>query len=220
MIGVNWLIYFISGPILDKMLGIKRVDDERLLAIVDQVKRDIGIKGKVKIGFGKYPILNAMAYGAVFDKRIAIIAESKDQIPEDELKGIIAHELAHTKGRHTLILTLITSGDLLIRMFLGIPATYYDYTFGDPQIPMIVFILLNLVIYMFLYIFVRILEGKADLMSKKAGYANNLAKALYNLERRMFYCLNCPYLVVLCDLEELINWQLLNDHVLLFKENL
>ncbi len=179
---VNWIIYFISGFILDKLLGIRKVKDEELLKMVDKIKDDIGIKGKVKVGFGKYPILNAMAYGSVVDKRIAIIAEDIKKIPEDEIKGILAHELAHTKGKHTLILTLITSADLIVRMFLGIPATFYDYTFGNPQLPMINFIILNLGIYIILFIFVRILEGKADLKVKKVGYANELAKALYNLE--------------------------------------
>ena len=182
LIIINWIIYFISGFILDKLLGIKRVKDEELLKLVDRIKNDIGIKGEVKVGFGNYPILNAMAYGSLIDKRIAIIAENLNEIPEDELKGILAHELAHTKGKHTLILTLITSVDLIVRMFLGIPATFYDYTFGDPQIPMIVFIFLNLGIYIILFIFVRILEGKADLKAKKAGYAKELVKALYNLE--------------------------------------
>lgn len=182
LIVVNWIVYFFTGPLLDKLLGIKRVKDKNLLNLVEEVKNNIGIKDKVKVGFGKYPILNAMAYGSFFDKRIAIIAEEIDQIPEDELKGIVAHELAHTKGNHTLILTFITSGDLFIRMLLGFPATYYDYTFGDPKIPMIGFIFINLVIYMFLYVLVRILEGRADLMSKEAGYAKELAKALYNLE--------------------------------------
>ena len=182
LILVNWLVYFTSGPILDKLLGIKSAKDENLLEIVKKVKNQIGISGHVKVGFGKYPILNAMAYGSIFDKRIAIIANELNDIPQDELKGIIAHELAHTKGRHTLILTLITTSDLIVRMFLGIPATYYDYTFGDPSIPLFVFILLNLLIYFFLFIFVRILEGKADLRTKKIGYAKELAKALYNLE--------------------------------------
>jgi Zn-dependent protease with chaperone function len=182
LILVNWVIYFISGFILDKMLGIHRVKEKKLLDIVNNIKKDIGIKGNIKIGYGKYPILNAMAYGSVIDKRIAVIADDINEIPNDELKGILAHELAHTKGNHTLILTLITSLDLIIRMVLGIPATFYDYTFGNPQIPLIVFILLNLVIYFFLFIFVRILEGKADLKTKEAGYAGELAKALYNLE--------------------------------------
>ncbi|MBY8983721.1 MAG: M48 family metalloprotease [Candidatus Lokiarchaeota archaeon] len=182
LILVNWLIYFISGIILDKMLGIKKIENPRLTELITNVKNKIGIKGNVKVGFGKYPILNAMAYGSFFDKRIAIIAEDLNQIPEDELKGIVAHELAHTKGKHTLILTIITTCDLFIRMLFGIPATFYDYTFGNPQLPLFLFIFLNLSIYVVLFIFVRMLEGKADLKAKISGYGNELVKALYNLE--------------------------------------
>jgi Zn-dependent protease with chaperone function len=182
LILVNWLIYFISGMLLDKLLGIKKVENLKLTELVNNVKKRIGIRSKVKVGFGKYPILNAMAYGSIFDKRIAIIAEDLDQIPEDELKGIIAHELAHTKGKHTLILTIITTCDLFIRMLLGIPATFYDYTFGNPQLPLFLFLFLNVLIYIVLFIFVRILEGRADLKAKKSGYGNELVKALYNLE--------------------------------------
>jgi hypothetical protein len=67
-------------------------------------------------------------------------------------------------------------------MILRLPATYYDYTFGNPRIPMISFIFLNIIIYIFIYIFVRFLEAKADFYAKKAGYAKELSKALYNLE--------------------------------------
>ena len=182
LIAINWIIYFISGPILDFMLGIKPLKDKRLLDLIDKVKLDVGIKGKVKVGIGNYPILNAMAYGSFFDKRIALIAEDYKLVPEDEVKGIVAHELAHTKGKHTLILTFITTGDLIFRMLFGIPATYYDYTFGNPQLPFIFYILLNLLIYVFLFMFVRILEGKADQKTKRIGYAKELVKALYNLE--------------------------------------
>jgi len=178
----NWVIYFISGPILDKMLGIKKVQDEKLLNLVNKLKEKVGIRGKVKVGFGKYPILNAMAYGSFLDKRVAIIAEDISEIAEDEIDGIIAHELAHTKEYHTLILTLLTSIDLIFRMILNIPATYYDYVFGNPSIPLVSFIILNLGIYVILFIFVRILEGRADLKTKKIGLGLNLAKALYNLE--------------------------------------
>ncbi|NVM46306.1 MAG: M48 family metalloprotease [Candidatus Lokiarchaeota archaeon] len=182
LIAINWMIYFISGPILDFMLGIKPLKDKRLLDLIDKVKLDVGIKGKVKVGIGNYPILNAMAYGSFFDKRIALIAEDYKLVPEDEVKGIVAHELAHTKGKHTLILTFITTGDLIFRMLFGIPATYYDYTFGDPQLPFVFYILLNLLIYVILFMFVRILEGKADQKTKRIGYAKELVKALYNLE--------------------------------------
>ncbi|TFG22024.1 MAG: hypothetical protein EU532_14700 [Promethearchaeota archaeon] len=182
LILVNWLVYLISGTLLDKMLGIKRIKDQNLIELVNDIKNKLKIKGDIKVGFGKYPILNAMAYGSVFDKRIALIAEDYQEIPEDEMKGIVAHELAHTKGKHTLILASITSIDLVVRMLLGIPATFYDYTFGSPELPLLGFILLNFGIYIFLYIIVRILESKADLNAKRAGYSLELTKALYNLE--------------------------------------
>ncbi|TET00228.1 MAG: hypothetical protein E3J90_04175 [Promethearchaeota archaeon] len=182
LIMINWVIYFISGRVLDFLLGIKPVHDEKILELIEEIKLDIGIKTKVKVGIGKYPILNAMAYGSFLDKRIALIVEDLNEIPIDELKGIVAHELAHTKGRHTLILTFITTGDLLFRLLLGFPATYYDYTFGNPKLPFVLFILINLLIYVILFMFVRILEGKADAKAKNTGYANELVKALYNLE--------------------------------------
>ncbi|MHA2186506.1 MAG: M48 family metalloprotease, partial [Promethearchaeota archaeon] len=182
LIIVNWIVYFISGPILDRLLGIKKIENPEFLDVVTEIKHKLGIKGRIKAGYGNYPILNAMAYGSIFDKRIAIIAEDLSQIPRDELNGIVAHELAHTKGKHTLILTLLTSIDLIIRMFLGIPATYYDYTFGTPSVPLFSFIIINISIYVLLFIFVRILEGKADLKAKQVGYGTDLAKALYSLE--------------------------------------
>jgi Zn-dependent protease with chaperone function len=193
------------------MLGIKPLKDKKLLSLIDKVKLDIGIKGKVKVGIGNYPILNAMAYGSFFDKRIALIAENYKLVPEDEIKGIVAHELAHTKGKHTLILTFITTGDLILRMLFGIPATYYDYTFGNPQLPFVFFILLNLLIYLILFMFVRILEGKADQKTKKIGYAKELVKALYNLES--FYATGREFglnTMLLCDEKITENNEILN----------
>ncbi|MFO7796578.1 MAG: M48 family metalloprotease [Promethearchaeati archaeon] len=182
LILMNVLIYFFSGFLLDKLLGIKRINNEKINSIVNEVKKNIGINSNVKIGLGKYPIVNAMAYGPFLDKRIAIIAEDLEKIPEDEIKGIIAHELAHTKANHTLILGFITIFDLIIRGIIGFPATYYDYTFGNPQIPFIFFLVINFGVYIFLYFFVRILEGFADRIAKNSGYGQELVKALYNLE--------------------------------------
>ncbi|MHA1234203.1 MAG: hypothetical protein ACTSQL_03850, partial [Promethearchaeota archaeon] len=61
LILINWVIYFISGRVLDFLLGIKPVHDEKILDLIEKIKLDIGIKTKVKVGIGKYPILNAMA---------------------------------------------------------------------------------------------------------------------------------------------------------------
>lgn len=185
LIIANIIIYIFTGPILDKMLGMKPTNDKQLLEIVKEVALRLNMNpNKVKVRFGQYPILNAMAYGAWFDMRIGVIAPDLNQIPADELKGIIAHELAHSKGKHTLTLTLISTLELVIRKLLGWPATYYDYVFApdDQPFSMFWFIVINFAIYFFIYIFVRMLEAQADLQTRRIGYGIALAKGLYNLE--------------------------------------
>jgi len=189
LILTNWVIYFFSGPLLDIMLGIKRTNNELLIKIVKDVKERLNIKEKIRVGFGKYPILNAMAYGAWFDKRIAIISPDISSFPEDELKGIVGHELSHTKGGFknipdTLILTIISSIELLIFWILKWPATIYDYTFNPESqpFPIWVFLIINIGISIILYIFIRALESFADLNTKKVKLEYELTKGLYNLE--------------------------------------
>ncbi|MHA1757480.1 MAG: M48 family metalloprotease [Promethearchaeota archaeon] len=179
---INWVIYFFSGVILDRLLGIKATSNNNLISIVSEVKDKMNIRKKIKIGIGKYPIINAMAYGPFFDKRIALIIDNSEIIHEDELKGIIAHELAHSKSNHTLILTGITTIDLLFRMIFGIPATVYDYIFSHPELPLMIFIIFNIFIYMFIFTFIKVLEGFADLKAKKFGFGTELVKALFTLE--------------------------------------
>lgn len=182
LILTNFILYFVSGPLLGRLLGIKPVQDTELESLVAEVSEQLGLKRVVKVGFASYPIINAMAFGSVLDPRIGIIAEDLRSIDREELKGIVAHELAHLRGRHTLTLTLITAGDLAFRKVVGIPATYYDYVFSTPKIPMLGFILINVAIFVVLYVFVRMLEARADLSVKKLGLGPNLARALYTLE--------------------------------------
>jgi Zn-dependent protease with chaperone function len=214
MIITNWFVYLISGPILDLLLGVKRIESTDIIEMVEDVKKSIGLKGKIKIGYGKYPILNALAYGSIFDKRIAIIAEDINSFPRDELKGIIAHELNHVKGKHTLILSLVSTIEILVFMLLKWPVTYYDYVFNPEGQPfgMFEFILINLFISVFIYVFIRVLEAKADINTKKAGLGNELAKGLYNLEG--FYSSSREMgldTMLLCD-EKLLDYNRINNY--------
>ncbi len=187
----NVIVYFFTGPLIDLLMGYKKSEDPKLNRIIEEAaeKMDMNPK-KIKVRFGKYPILNAMAYGAFWDMRMAVIAPSLNDIPEDELKGIVAHELAHLKGKHTLSLTLISIGEILIFKLLRWPVTYYDYTFNPENQPfsLFVFLLISLGISLILYTFVRMFEATADKNTKKAGYGKELAKGLYNLES--FYAMS------------------------------
>ena len=164
LIVADLFVYVITGPILDLMLGLKPTDDPKLKAIVEEVAQKLGMDPKkVKVRFGKYPIINAMAYGAYWDMRMGIIAPDLQHIPEEELKGIVCHEMAHSKGKHTLALTLISIGVLIASQIFKWPATYYDYTFNtslEQTFPLFDYILLNIAIYFVLYIFVRMLEAQ------------------------------------------------------------
>ncbi len=181
----NVIVYIFTGPLIDLLMGYKKSDDPKLTGIIEEVAEKMGMNPKkIKVRFGKYPILNAMAYGAFWDMRMAVIAPSLKDIPEDELKGIVAHELAHLKGKHTLSLTLISIGEIFVFKLLKWPVTYYDYTFNpeNQPFPLFVFILISIGISLFLYTFVRMFEATADKNTKKAGYGKELAKGLYNLE--------------------------------------
>ncbi|MBN2154255.1 MAG: M48 family metalloprotease, partial [Candidatus Lokiarchaeota archaeon] len=195
----NFLMYLGTGFLIDKFLGVKplhKIDPEKarvLGSIVDRVKTKLGMVGRVKVGYGDYPIINAMAYGPYFDKRICVIAPADMDLPEDELEAIVAHELGHVKLHHPAKLLAISTADIAIRWLLNIPATYYDFAFGRKfevlgyDVGILGFIILNLAIFAFLYTFVRVMEANADFVVKRAGLGAQLAKALYTLES--FYAL-------------------------------
>ncbi|MHA1686031.1 MAG: M48 family metalloprotease [Candidatus Heimdallarchaeaceae archaeon] len=179
---ISFALYFISGWLLTKLLGIKPVSDERILKLVDEVKTQLGIKRRVKVGFVKAPILNAMAYGPFFDLRVAFIARDLSEFSDDDIRGIVAHELAHNARHHIIWLQFIASAEMIIKKALLLPATTLDYAAYEQKVPFVVYFIINYGILAFLLIFVRVLEGDADLQTKKAGYGKALAQALYKLE--------------------------------------
>ncbi len=178
---INMFIYLISGPILRILFGIKTLEDERVTKILEQVQKDI--KTPIKhIGIVNAPILNAFAYGAWFDQRIAFIASDISKYSDEEIAGIAAHELAHLKGKHTLLLLVVSFVDLAFRFLTDIPASYYDYAFREQSLGFVQYYFINFALGIIALLFVRILEGNADLRANKAGYGPQLAASLYRLE--------------------------------------
>ena len=183
MIVVNFLLYLISGPLLNLIFGVKKVDDERVLGLVEEVKEKLGVKSKVRVGKVKAPILNAFAFGAFFDKRIAFMSRDLSDFTDDDIRGIAGHELAHAQRVHTLWLFLITTITFAITKALQLPATTLDYIF-DPNVGLdfLWYYLYNIALLVFSYLFVRILEGRADILTMRAGYGKALAKSLVKLD--------------------------------------
>ena len=179
---VNLIIYMISGPLLTFLYAIKPLDDPRVETIIKDVQNNISTPIK-KIGIVKAPILNAFAFGPWFDQRIAYIASDLDQFTDEEIRGITAHELAHVQKKHTLILLGVTALELIIKLFIDAPPTYWDYVFlGGQDWDFVSLWLLNIILFPILLTFVKILEGQADKITKEKGYGLELAESLFRLE--------------------------------------
>ncbi len=177
-------MYFISGALLSFLFGVEEVTDEYILSKVQEIASRLKIKGKVKVGFVKAPILNAFAYGPFFDKRIAFISSDLNDFNESDINGIVGHELAHTAKHHVLILLALSVLELAFKKALLLPATQIDYAvFKDGlTVSFVTYLIISYGLVIFLYIFVRALEGHADKVTKDAGYGKDLSKALYRLE--------------------------------------
>ncbi len=183
MIVANFVLYLISGPLLHLIFGVKKVKDERILSIIEEVKQKLGIRSKVRVGKVKAPILNAFAFGAFFDKRIAFMSKELSDFTDDDIRGIAGHELAHSQRAHTFWLLFVSIATFAITKALALPATTLDYIF-DPDVgfEFLWYYLYNIALLGFSYIFVRFLEGRADRLTMNAGFGNALAKSLVKLD--------------------------------------
>jgi len=179
---INVFLYLISGPLLTLLFGIKPLKDERVERIIQEVQTKIQTPVR-KIGIINAPILNAFAFGPWFDQRIAYIASDLEQFTDAEIRGITAHELAHVKKKHTLILLALTAVELVIKFFLDAPSTYWEYTLGTARTwDFLSFWLFNIFLFALLATVVKILEGKADSITRECGFGTDLAHSLYRLE--------------------------------------
>ncbi|MHA1638987.1 MAG: M48 family metallopeptidase [Candidatus Heimdallarchaeota archaeon] len=183
MICTNILLYIVSGPLLHVIFGVKKVKDERILKLVEEVKAKLNIRGKVRVGEVKAPILNAFAFGAFFDKRIAFMAKDLSNFSDDDIRGIAGHELAHSKRVHTLWLMVISAVTFAITKAIQLPATPLDYIFNpNVGLDFLWYYLYNIALLAFSYVFIRFLEGRADNYTMRAGFGSALAKSLIKLD--------------------------------------
>ncbi len=179
---VNILVYLASGPILTFLFGIKPLEDKRVERIIEEVQQKIQTPVR-KVGIVNAPILNAFAYGPWFDQRIAYITSELDKFTDSEIRGITAHELAHVKRRHTLLLLGITAIELIIKAILNAPSNYWEYVLGSNTTwDFLSFWLFNISLFAVLLTFVKMLEGQADKITREEGFGTDLAESLYRLE--------------------------------------
>ncbi|MFH2021584.1 MAG: zinc metalloprotease HtpX [archaeon] len=108
--GINILMYYFSDKIVLTMYRAKEVKKEsKIYALV----KDVANKARVpmpKVYLIKSKNPNAFATGRDPEHSAVACTEGLlDILEEDEIKGVIAHEIGHVKNRDTLITTVAAS---------------------------------------------------------------------------------------------------------------
>jgi heat shock protein HtpX len=106
---INLFAYFFSKKIalkVHKVRIIKREDNPRLYGIVENIATSAGLR-MPEVGISNNPSPNAFATGRG-PKNAAVVATTGllDLLDDRELRGVMAHELAHVKNRDVLIMSI------------------------------------------------------------------------------------------------------------------
>ena len=154
----------------------------------------------------------ANAYFSGFGKMKTIVLYDTllEQMTEDEIVAIFAHEMGHNKHKDTLKMYAMNLLNIVIMVLIAyglvsVPAIYEDFGFEGINYGF-AFILLSAVclsfisplIGLFTSLFSRKFEYAADRFAAENGYGESLITGLKKLARNSFVCLSPhPFLVML-----------------------
>jgi heat shock protein HtpX len=105
----NFVMYFFSDRLVLRMYGAQVVDAQQapeLYAMVDRLRQRAGLP-MPKVAVAPHEQPNAFATGRSPNHAVvAVTTGILKYVPQEELEGVIAHELAHVKNRDMLISTV------------------------------------------------------------------------------------------------------------------
>jgi heat shock protein HtpX len=105
----NFIMYFFSDRLVLKMYGAQIVSEQEapeLYAVVDRLRQKAGLPMPT-VAVAPHEQPNAFATGRSPERAVvAVTTGILKYMPQEELEGVIAHELAHIKNRDMLIATV------------------------------------------------------------------------------------------------------------------
>ena len=105
----NFAMYFFSDRLVLRMYGAQMIDAQQapeLYAMVDRLRQRAGLP-MPKVAVAPHEQPNAFATGrSPSHAVVAVTTGILKYVPQEELEGVIAHELAHVKNRDMLITTV------------------------------------------------------------------------------------------------------------------
>ncbi len=163
LLAINIIIYLISPYMINLSYRAKR--SEELQRIVDEVAMRHGIKSKFKAVVVKSPP-NAFAYGNFLSGKFVAVSDSMLRLlSEEELKGVIGHEIGHHKHKDSAIMLLM---GLLPSLIFYLGYALIHSSFGDDRnsrqiaIAGVVAVLVSFIVQILVLAFSRLREYYAD----------------------------------------------------------
>ncbi|MFL5471703.1 MAG: M48 family metalloprotease, partial [Gemmatimonadales bacterium] len=105
----NFIMYFFSDKIVLRMYGAQIITEEQapeIYGMVDRLRQRAGLPMPA-VAVAPHEQPNAFATGRSPEHAVvAVTTGILKYMPQDELEGVIAHELAHIKNRDMLITTI------------------------------------------------------------------------------------------------------------------
>ncbi len=100
---INFISYWFSDKIVLSMYRAKPLEDKKLDSIVEKLAKEANIP-KPKLYTVKAPIPNAFATGRNPKNSAVVVTDGLlNTLDEEEIEGVLAHELSHIKNRDTLV---------------------------------------------------------------------------------------------------------------------
>ncbi|RDZ66143.1 zinc metalloprotease HtpX [Haloferax sp. Atlit-12N] len=187
--------FFFSDKIALYSMGASVVDEDdgpqarKLHAMVGRLSQQADLpKPKVAIADTRVP--NAFATGrSQKSSAVCVTTGLMDTLDDDELEGVIAHELAHVKNRDVMVMTIASFLSSIAFLIVR-----WGWFFGGDDnrqnAPVIVAILASLVVWIISYLLIRALSRYREYAADRGaavitGRPSALASALLKISGRM-----------------------------------
>lgn len=110
---LSLLFFLLSEVIINIIMGAKKVDYQKygdFVDVVDEIYRENKMWFRPRLFILSLGVPNAMAYGWGFlgQCAVAITPELYQELNREELKAVVAHEIAHTRCRDVGVITAIS----------------------------------------------------------------------------------------------------------------
>jgi heat shock protein HtpX len=189
--GFSVFQYFFSDKLALRSMGAKTVSEDeypRLHAQVSRLSQQADLpKPTVAVADSRTP--NAFATGRSPDHAaVCVTTGLLNTLEDDELEGVLAHELAHVKNRDVAVMTIASFLSTLA--FLIVRWGWLFGGRGRNQAPVIVAIVVSLLVWVVSFFLIRALSRYREFSADRGaatitGKPSALASALLKISGRM-----------------------------------